>query len=159
MGNGPSQQSTVVVKGGETIGAWQSNSPEAVLSALGGSYTADISNYIQANAAILVKDNNGQTFNSVYVYSSLENALNAGGAHIVKDSNGSTWVFVDKEKANTFAGENGGGTPEAVMQTVHFDGCIDSTSDQYIEVLNGQTVARPNNDPMLEGYRFLGWYE
>lgn len=124
---------------------------------MGSSHTADISNYIQANAAILVKDNNGQTFNSVY--SSLENALNAGGAYVVKDSNGSTWVFVDKEKANTFAGENGVGTPEAVMRAVHFDDCIDSTSDQYIEVLNGQTVARPNNDPMLEGYRFLGWYE
>lgn len=156
-GNGSSQQSTVVVKGGETIGTWYRNDPEAVLSALGGSHTTDVSDYVKAGAAILVSEDNGTSLYSVY--SSLEDALNSGGAYVVKNNDGTTWVFTDKEKADAFAEESGSEAPEAIMRTVVFDDRIDSTSDQHVEVLNGQSVAKPADDPVLKGYRFLGWYE
>lgn len=47
--------------------------------------------------------------------------------------------------------------PVTATHRVTFDDCLPSTENQVVEVEDGRAVARPE-DPVCEGYVFLGWY-
>ena len=47
--------------------------------------------------------------------------------------------------------------PQTQTHKVTFDDCLESTTNQVVEVEDGDTVAKPA-DPVCEGYKFLGWF-
>lgn len=121
----------------------------------GGSFDdTSVAGYLTDKAAVVANANGSCT-----VYPSVEEARANGGGYQVVDEAGNTWFFSTPEAAAEFAKDQGDSAKvEEVLWTVTFDDCLDSTENQTVSVHNGEPVARPAEDPVCAGYRFLGWY-
>lgn len=145
--NGNSIQELVVGQPG-------SNSPVKIAVSAGSFDDTSVAGYLVPDAAVAVGADGSCT-----VYPSVEEARANGGGYQVVDEAGNTWFFSTPEAAAEFAkGQGGSAKVEEVLWTVTFDDCLDSTENQTVSVRNGEPVARPAEDPVCAGYRFLGWY-
>ncbi|WP_455136433.1 InlB B-repeat-containing protein [Thermophilibacter sp.] len=131
------------------------SNPPVQIAVSGGSFDdTSIAGYLVPDAAVAVGADGSCT-----VYPSVEEARANGGGYQVVDKDGNTWFFSTPEAAAEFAkGQDDSAEVKEVLWTVTFDDCLDSTENQTVSVRNGEPVARPAEDPVCAGYRFLGWY-
>lgn len=131
------------------------SNPPVQIAVSGGSFDdTSVAGYLVPDAAVAVGADGSCT-----VYPSVEEARANGGGYQVVDKDGNTWFFSTPEAATEFAkGQDDSAEVKEVLWTVTFDDCLDSTENQTVSVRNGEPVARPAEDPVCAGYRFLGWY-
>lgn len=139
----------------ELVVSEPSSDSSVKIAVSGGSFDdTSVAGYLVPDAAVAVGADGSCT-----VYPSVEEARANGGGYQVVDKDGNTWFFSTPEAAAEFAkGQDDSAEVKEVLWTVTFDDCLDSTENQTVSVRNGEPVARPAEDPVCAGYRFLGWY-
>lgn len=139
----------------ELVVSEPSSDSSVKIAVSGGSFDdTSVAGYLTDKAAVVANANGSCT-----VYPSVDEARANGGGYQVVDEAGNTWFFSTPEAAAEFAkGQGDSAKVEEVLWTVTFDDCLDSTENQTVSVRNGEPVARPAEDPVCAGYRFLGWY-
>lgn len=139
----------------ELVVSEPSSDSSVKIAVSGGSFDdTSVAGYLTDKAAVVANANG--TYD---VYPSVEEARANGGGYQVVDKDGNTWFFSTPEAAAEFAkGQDDSAEVKEVLWTVTFDDCLDSTENQTVSVRNGEPVARPAEDPVCAGYRFLGWY-